>query len=492
MLLSARGLPAEVNDTSPTAAHPGPRPLPPAEEFQAIARGNFCSGCGACAVATDGRLPVLMQRDGSYGPDLTAAGADDLATAARVCPFSSHGPDEDVIAQRLFPDLPHHWAIGRHRATLVGHVAEPDYRARGSSGGLTSWIAARLLAAGEIDGVVHVKPGGTAGSGPLFSYGVSTSVEELGRGAKSRYYPVELSAILLALKQGPGKRYAFVGVPCFLKALRRLADADPEISDMVAVTIGLFCGHQKSAHFAAYLAWQAGIAPEDLATIDFRHKLEDRAASDYAMQATAADGRVVTRRMAELDGRDWGQGWFRLKACDYCDDVVAETADLSVGDAWLPGWVDDWRGTNVAVVRSERMLQHLEAGMADTSLAMQPLSADDVARSQDAGLRHRREGLAWRLHRATMAGEWAPTKRVAPHAGLAPGQQRVLEIRSRMSELSPRAWEAARIANDPAAVADTMRPLQDMLATAVRPPWRERLTRELRRVTGHLLQTSGR
>lgn len=492
MLLSARDLSAEVNDPNSTAAQPDSALSTPADEFRAIVRGNFCSGCGACSAATDGRLPVLMRRDGSYGPDLTAASTEDLATASRVCPFSSQGPDEDVIAERLFPELPHHWAIGRHRATLVGHVAEPGYRARGSSGGLTSWIAARLLAAGEIDGVVHVKPGGTAGSAPLFTYGVSTSMAELSRGAKSRYYPVELSAILGALKQDPGKRYAFVGVPCFLKALRRLADEDPEISDMVAVTIGLFCGHLKSAHFAAYLAWQAGIAPEDLATIDFRHKLEDHAASDYAMQATAGDGRVVTRRMAELDGRDWGQGWFRLKACDYCDDVVAETADLSVGDAWLPGWVEDWRGTNVAVVRSERMLHHLEAGIADGSLAMQPLSADDVARSQDAGLRHRRDGLAWRLHRAKVAGEWVPAKRVAPHAGLAPAQQRVMEIRSRMSELSPRAWQAARTANDPRAVADAMRPLQVMLAKAGRLPWRERLVRKLRRVTERLLRTGGR
>ena len=36
-------------------------------------------------------------------------------------------------------------------------------------------------------------------------------------------------------------------------------------------------------------------------------------------------------------------------ACEFCDDVVGETADMSVGDAWLPGYVSDWRGTSVVV-----------------------------------------------------------------------------------------------------------------------------------------------
>ena len=32
---------------------------------------------------------------------------------------------------------------------------------------------------------------------------------------------------------------------------------------------------------------------------------------------------------------DWGMGIFKLGACDYCDDIVGETADISFGDAWL-------------------------------------------------------------------------------------------------------------------------------------------------------------
>ena len=32
---------------------------------------------------------------------------------------------------------------------------------------------------------------------------------------------------------------------------------------------------------------------------------------------------------------DWGAGFFQNPACDWCDDVVAETADIAFGDAWV-------------------------------------------------------------------------------------------------------------------------------------------------------------
>lgn len=40
------------------------------------------------------------------------------------------------------------------------------------------------------------------------------------------------------------------------------------------------------------------------------------------------------------------------KACDFCDDVFAETADIALGDAWLPEYVQDGNGTNVVVTRN--------------------------------------------------------------------------------------------------------------------------------------------
>ena len=58
----------------------------------------------------------------------------------------------------------------------------------------------------------------------LFRYRISRTPDELADGAKSRYYPVEMSEVLETIRRVPG-RYAVVGVPCFIKAVHLLRRA---------------------------------------------------------------------------------------------------------------------------------------------------------------------------------------------------------------------------------------------------------------------------
>jgi coenzyme F420-reducing hydrogenase beta subunit len=200
------------------------------------------------------------------------------------------------------------------------------------------------------------------------------------------------------------------------------------------------------------------------------------------MAARATDGHVVVRPMAELAGRDWGQGWFRLNACSYCDDVVAETADVSVGDAWLPGWVDDSGGTNVAVARSDRMRALIEGGIADGSLALQPLSADDVARSQAGGLRYRRDALELRLADAQDAGRWVPRKRVKPARRIPRQRRKLLALREEMARFSREAGREARATGDFQPLFQHMRELAAQERQAAGPGPFQRLKRRLKRM----------
>jgi coenzyme F420-reducing hydrogenase beta subunit len=420
-----------------------------ASAFRAVVDGGFCSGCGACAFASRGRIGMRFGPDGSWTPEVPAGLAqEELATAGRACPFTGAGPNEDAIAARLYPDLPRHDRIGRHAETWAGAVSEGSWRQQGSSGGMTNWVAAQLLDTGAVDAVVHVGPQPRQGEAPLFAFAISNSVAEVRSRAKSRYYPVEMSRVLAEVAAQPGRRFAFVGVPCFIKAVRLLAEADPAFAGQVGATIAIFCGHLKTARFAEYLAWQAGIAPDALAGIDFRHKLEGRPASDYGFEAVAADGRREMRPMRDVDGGDWGLGYFKLKACDWCDDVVGETADIALGDAWLPGLREDSRGTSVVIVRSKQMCALIEAGRSSGALALSPLTADEVAQSQDGGFRHRREGLAWRLHQARERQTWAPPKRVAPSARIDRQRRRVLDSRVELAATSHLAYARARSAGD--------------------------------------------
>lgn len=417
----------------------------------AIRAGGYCVGCGVCAAVTDSPLAIELDATGRYQA-VVRAGAGEGSAAARerleaVCPFADGGEHEDELARRWFPECrSQHEALGRYEACYVGAVREGQYRQRGSSGGLGTWLLAELLRAGLVDRVLHVRAReGSAESELLFEFAISDTVEAVGQGAKSRYYPIELSRVLAEVRRTEA-RYAVIGLPCYLKAMRRWAAVEPVLGARLKFFVGLFCGHLKSTSFAKLLAWDCGVAPRELAGIDFRHKLADRAASDYgvAVRPRAAGAPAAVRPVRECFGSNWEYGFFQYEACDYCDDVVGETADVSVGDAWLPEYVGDSAGTNVLVVRNRVVRDLIDRGIQSGRLDLKPIAAEAVAASQAGGLRHRREGLALRLAWKDQAGQWRPRKRVPPRTDHVEERRRELyALRSEISRASHGAFQEA-------------------------------------------------
>ena len=362
-----------------------------------------------------------------------------------ICPFSSAAADEDDIALARFADAPNDDArIGRFVSAWVGHAEEGAFRVAGSSGGMANWTAAELLRTGRIDAVAHVGglPRETA-EDPLFGYRISRSLEELGAAAKSRYHPVELSGVIETIRSLPG-RYAVLGVPCFIKAVHLLRARDDVLRERIVFTLGLFCGHMKSLRMAESFAWQTGVRMEDVARMDYRLKDPDRPANVYTAQFLLRDGTERRRDWWNFVDGDWGAGFFQNPACNWCDDVVAETADISFGDAWVEPYSSDGRGTNVVVVRTPELDLVLREAIAAGRLRLDPVDADFIHQTQAAGFRHRREGLAWRLT-WPRPGRLRPRKRVAPkRTGLPPRRRAVYAMRHQISRWSHRLFRLAR------------------------------------------------
>jgi len=382
-----------------------------------MGRAGLCVGCGSCAQR------MRWDRNGFLKPE---AGFVSAASFARQCPFSPAAPNEDVLAAELFPSATYRDSrIGRFEAAYVGYAAETPFRPNGSSGGLTNWVAAELLRKGAIDGIAHVVPTDTA-TGRYFDYRISRSVDELNEGTKSRYYPVELSQVLGEIRAAPGC-YAIVGIPCFIKAIHLLRRIDPLIRERVTHTLGLFCGHMKSAALVESFAIQLGTELRNVRAVNYRIKDERRPANWYRAHLDLADGGSAEVDWWHLADADWGAGFLQNPACDWCDDVVAETADISFGDAWVEPYSSDGRGTNVVIVRTPELNKLIERARADGRLVLSPVDADFIVRTQAAGLRHRRDGLAYRL-------SWRrrgirPVKRVSPASELPLRRKLVYRLR---------------------------------------------------------------
>jgi coenzyme F420-reducing hydrogenase beta subunit len=389
-----------------------------------VVRAGLCIGCGAC-----GPGKTALDWDGIGFLKPSGPWAEEASPGfARICPFSTAAKNEDEIAAERFPSpAERDPLIGSFETAYVGHVAEGKFRPQGSSGGMVSWVAAELLRRGLVDGVAHVAPADPQADGRFFRYRISRSVEEIGQGGKSRYYPVELSAVLAEIRATPG-RYAVIGVPCFIKAVHLLRAEEPVLQERIAYTLGLFCGHMKSARMVDSFAWQLGAPMSQVRAVEYRRKDPDRPANWYTAHLTLADGSARWQDWWHLADGDWGAGFFQNSPCNYCDDVVAETADIAFGDAWVEPYSSDGRGTNVVIARTPEMQGIVAHAMAEQRLALEQVDAAFIADTQAAGFRQRREGLAYRLR---FAPPRLPLrKRVAP-AGHDLSLRRKLVYRSR-------------------------------------------------------------
>ncbi|KTD19046.1 Coenzyme F420 hydrogenase/dehydrogenase, beta subunit C-terminal domain [Legionella jordanis] len=382
-----------------------------------MVKNGLCIGCGSCvSLAKTDKANMKFDPYGQLLPNGSKGWMQSRSELlAKICPFSPSAQNENELAERCFPETGRDCeALGHYQTAYVGYAAEEEFRLQGSSGGMVSWVASELMRQGHIDGLAHVIASGDPQKQErYFSYRISRSEKEIREGAKSRYYPVELSEVLKIIAAEEG-RYAVVGIPCFIKAIQLLRQEIPLFRKRIKYTLGLFCGHMKSAKFIESFAWQLNVPVNEIQKVEFRHKDPNRPANWYNARLTLKNGTSVNRDWWHLVDGDWGAGFFMNSACNYCDDVMAETADISFGDAWIEPFTSDGKGTNVVVVRSPEVEHMIAKAIEERRLKLDPVNNGFVKETQAAGLRQRREGLAYRLARHRM--KIIPRKRVKPDA----------------------------------------------------------------------------
>ncbi|WP_289037010.1 Coenzyme F420 hydrogenase/dehydrogenase, beta subunit C-terminal domain [uncultured Zobellia sp.] len=388
------------------------------ELYEKVIKNNYCIGCGACAIADNS--PFKIEQD-KFGNIVAKGDQDEMrASTAKVldtCPFSGESKDEDELGKLFFPNNQredNH--LGRYIANYAGYVTDDNVRKIASSGGIGKWLSYTLLNEDKVDYFIQVvenksgKP-----SEELFKFAVFNDPEAAVNGSTSAYYPTTLKDILTTIKETEG-RYAITGVPCFIKTLRLLALKDETLKRRIKYTIGIVCGGMKSANQSKMIAWQLGVHPSNLTKINFRGKNYGvTPATTKIYQAwSALEDKPYEENSSDIYGADYGMGFFKPKACDYCDDVVGETSDISIGDVWLPNYRFDTKGYSLIVVRNEELSDLLNKAFQKGSIHLEDLSAAEAIQSQQGGFRHRREALSYRLQKKEDKGQWYPKKRVSP------------------------------------------------------------------------------
>ncbi|MDE0836999.1 MAG: Coenzyme F420 hydrogenase/dehydrogenase, beta subunit C-terminal domain [Akkermansiaceae bacterium] len=453
-----------------------------------VISSDCCIGCGLCSYLAPESISMRQDSVGRIQPHINADIHDGIAMRSllEICPFADPGPHENELSRELYSEsCSYDPEAGYYRSIFAGHVVDDKIREKTSSGGLITWLATQMLQQGLVDAVVHVT--GTEedqSSDPLlFEYSISQNASDILKGAKSKYYPIELSGALQKIRESPG-RYLLIGLPCFIKGVRRLAVNDPIIAERIVFTIGLVCGHLKSKFFAELLASQLNISPSDLKTFDFRVKLPERNAGGYGVRATSEESSEVTPSAA-LFGSDWGLHMFRYGACDFCDDVFAETADVVIGDAWLPEYVHDWKGNSLVISRHEVLTTLLQAGAETGELVLDTVTTEDAAKSQAGGLRDRREDIQWRIEQRRQKNEWAPKKRDFGMPLPTPSRRKLIETRQALRMASLNLWTDSNYRGDWIGFKKALAPLLKSYIRQTRP-LRSRIKSKIKGILSHL------
>lgn len=359
-----------------------------------IVAAGFCSGCGACvAVCPPACLAMRLSGHGELAP-VDTGGCTSCGACLRVCPFAAGNPDTTHLAGARFAgiaDMRHDGATGYYLHGFYGHRRDDDARRRASSGGLCTWLLEELLRRDIVDAVLLVAP--VTGEERCFAYQAVTTPDGVRSAARSAYYPVDAApALRLALEQ-PG-RYALVGLPCVLRAVELLKASRPSLRNRVVVTLGLVCGQLKSVHYTRYAAALAGLR-EPLVAVDYREKQPGERAGNFFHAFHGAGGNAARIAFSDV-ANVWVNDWFKVHACNACDDIFAECADATLMDAWLPAYQDDGRGANLLLARNPRLIRLLEDGAAAGAIHLDPIDIAQVIASQRGVVENKRLGTACR------------------------------------------------------------------------------------------------
>lgn len=406
-----------------------------------VVNNDLCIGCGLCVYACPSKA-LKMEWD-EYGfliPTLSGT-CDSNGDCLQVCPFNPF-PEKEVRTENELGDIylttapQHHPQVGKYNAIYAGHSNE--FRLTSSSGGMGTYIFTKLLSNGIVDHVFSVKESTKPGS--HYEYAISSSKEELLQASKTKYFPVTLSEVMSKIKTLDG-RIAIVGVACFIKAIRLAQYKEPELKDKIPFLVGIICGGVKSKSFAEYLASKAGIEKQNMQTPQFRIKDYESTAGDYSygcIDKSLNEKKTIKMRAV---GDMWGTGLFKANACDFCDDVTTELADISLGDAWLPPYNKDGKGTNVIVTRSAVADKLIQDGIENGELTIEILPLERFLASQQGSFNHRHTGLSVRIKQAKKKNQPVPPKRFGD-AKVTIDFKVVQKLRMKVRQKSLEVWEA--------------------------------------------------
>lgn len=269
-----------------------------------------CMGCGICHSA-DG-INMIKDKKGFYFPEISK-NQDINEESITYCPVFNYSSKDKEF---------HLW--GNYDSVYKGYSLDEDIRYRASSGGALTSISLFLLDNGIVDGIIHT---GVSKKDPMATDTfVSKTRLDLLEHIGSRYsISIPLANICSIVEEG--KKYAFIGKPCDVAALRRYLECNKNLREQIIFMMSFFCAGMPSNDANLKLLNKMGCSKGKIKSLQYR-------GNGWPGYTTAID---CDGKLYQIDYQTaWGEYLGRdvNKICRFCMDGIGEFADIVCADLW--------------------------------------------------------------------------------------------------------------------------------------------------------------
>jgi coenzyme F420 hydrogenase subunit beta len=341
--------------------------------IETVVKDGLCCGCGTCAgVCPNGAIEMKINtRKGVYLPYLNPKKCNNCSLCYRVCPGWEVNLTD--FKKKLFPNTNYDPLAGSYLQCYLGYANKEDLRYNCASGGLITAFLLYALTEGLIDGALVTKMDEKHPLEPKPF--IARTREDIISAACSKYCPVPANTALREILRSEG-HFAVVGLPCHLHGLRKAEVLYPKLRKKIVFRLGILCAKNMSFQGTLYQLKRMGIEKGDVDKINYRG---DGWPGNMSIRLN--EGSNVTEFLPRYYDSRFGS--FVIPRCTLCVDGVAELADISFGDAWLPEVkVKDRIGTSIIITRSNYVHNVLLSAVEKGFVKLEPTEINEVNRSQ--------------------------------------------------------------------------------------------------------------
>jgi len=264
--------------------------------------------------------------------------------------------------------------FGRHIKCFIGHAADPEIRHNASSGGIATAVSLFLLESESPAAVVatRMKEKSIYDTEPT----LCKSGSEVLRAMGSKYCPATTNSILKDLNRRTNHSIVFIGLPCHIQGIRNAQEFEPLKKIDNIITIGLLCGGVRGQEGTKWILKNRNIATESVQCIKYRGD-----GWPGVMQIQFKNSKKNIKIPYQQYNDEYFESWQPWR-CFLCLDRTAESADISLGDAWLPELKEDSQGTSIIVARTEKGLRIIEEAIKHEAIKAFEVSSETFWKSQ--------------------------------------------------------------------------------------------------------------